>query len=198
MEKIENVIFDLGGVLFERDKTKYTPEFYEFFSFIRNEQLPLFWNEYDQGKRTLEEVTRILAQHKGVSFETANAFVQQSITAQQTVASTEALVGELKKAGYKLYVLSNMAREFIDFLHTFAVYGLFDGEVVSCEEGVSKPDARIYEILLSRYGLDPAHTLFTDDRPSNLRGAEKLGIQTLPFDYDHPERTCEALKMRLL
>ncbi|MFQ7503442.1 MAG: HAD-IA family hydrolase [Alistipes finegoldii] len=58
----------------------------------------------------------------------------------------------------------------------FSVYRLFDGEVVSCEEGTVKPEPRIYEILLERYGLDPAETLFIDDRAANIAAAEGLGI----------------------
>ena len=84
---------------------------------------------------------------------------------------TERLVGDLKAAGYRLYVLSNMSREFIDFLRRFPVYGLFDGEVVSCEEHTVKPEPRIYEILLERYGLTPSETLFIDDREMNIEAA---------------------------
>ena len=56
----------------------------------------------------------------------------------------------------------------------FPVYGLFDGEVVSCEEGVVKPEPEIYRRLLGRYGLDPAQTLFIDDRPANIAAAAAL------------------------
>ena len=114
------------------------------------------------------------------------------------MAPTERLIGELKAAGYGLYVLSNMSREFIDFLRRQPVYRHFDGEVVSCEEHTVKPEPRIYEILLSRYGLDPGETLFIDDRPANLTAAQRLGIHTQLFDYHDPEATCEALRRQLL
>jgi len=32
---MKNIVFDLGGVLFARDKSKCTPELLEFFSFLR-------------------------------------------------------------------------------------------------------------------------------------------------------------------
>ena len=89
---------------------------------------------------------------------------------------TERLVGDLKAAGYRLYVLSNMSREFIDFLRRFPVYGLFDGEVVSCEEHTVKPEPRIYEILLERYDLTPSETLFIDDGQKNVDAAQRLGF----------------------
>ncbi|MFQ8596678.1 MAG: HAD-IA family hydrolase, partial [Alistipes onderdonkii] len=114
------------------------------------------------------------------------------------VKPTEQLVRDLKAAGYKLYVLSNMSREFIDFLRRFPVYGLFDGEVVSCEEGVVKPEPEIYRRLLGRYGLDPAQTLFIDDRPANIAAAAALGIRGQLFDHSAPAATCDLLRRRLL
>ena len=124
--------------------------------------------------------------------------LREAIDLQEPVAPTERLVGELKRAGYRLYVLSNMSREFIDCLRRFPVYALFDGEVVSCEEGTVKPEPRIYEILLGRYGLDPAETLFIDDRPANVAAAEALGIRGFGFDHRDPAAACDALRRRLL
>lgn len=48
---MKNIVFDLGGVLFARDKSKCTPELLEFFSFLRAPRMPLFWEEYDRGAR---------------------------------------------------------------------------------------------------------------------------------------------------
>ena len=41
---MKNIVFDLGGVLFARDKSKCTPELLEFFSFLRAPRMPLFWD----------------------------------------------------------------------------------------------------------------------------------------------------------
>ena len=71
---MKNIVFDLGGVLFARDKNKSTQEFHEFFSFIRSERMPLFWEEYDRGASTLGEVTDILARTTGCPRESANVF----------------------------------------------------------------------------------------------------------------------------
>ena len=91
-----------------------------------------------------------------------------------------------------------MSREFIDFLRRFPVYGLFDGEVVSCEERTVKPEPRIYEILLERYGLTPSETLFIDDREMNIEAAAALGIRGFLFDHRDPDAACDALRERLL
>ncbi|MFR2061843.1 MAG: hypothetical protein ACLS37_08305 [Alistipes sp.] len=56
----ENIVFDLGGVVFARDPRKCPPELLTF-SFVRDERMPLFWEEYDRGTLTLDEVKRIFA-----------------------------------------------------------------------------------------------------------------------------------------
>ena len=173
---MKNIVFDLGGVLFARDKHKCSPEFIDFFRFIRTDPMPDFWVEYDRGTLTLDQVVDALCALHGCTPEVARAYLREAIDRQEPVRATERLVGELKRAGYRLYVLSNMSREFIDFLRRFPVYGLFDGEVVSCEEHTVKPEPRIYEILLERYGLPPSETLFIDDGQKNVDAAQRLGF----------------------
>ena len=195
---MKNIVFDLGGVVFGRDPRKWEPEFMEFFAFIHAEKMPEFWVDYDRGTLTLDEVVRILSREKACDERVTARFIRDAIDRQEEIVETRALVGDLKRVGYKLYVLSNMSREFIDFLRRFPVYGLFDGEVVSCEEGVVKPEPEIYRRLLGRYGLDPAQTLFIDDRPANIAAAAALGIRGQLFDHSAPAATCDLLRRRLL
>ena len=51
---------------------------------------------------------------------------------------------------------------------------LFDGIVISGEEGMRKPDPRMYELGAERIGVEPPACVFVDDLPFNLdagRGA---------------------------
>lgn len=195
---MKNIVFDLGGVVFARNPHKCTPEFADFFAFIRAPQMPRFWEEYDRGALSLGEVKAELCRINNCPPALCDAYVAQAIALQEPIAATAQLVADLRAAGYRLYVLSNMSREFIDFLRCQPVYRLFDGEVVSCEEFTVKPEPRIYEILLDRYDLDPAETLFIDDRPANLEAAARFGIATHWFDPAAPEAVCEALRAQLL
>ena len=61
-----------------------------------------------------------------------------------------------------------------------------------------KPEPRIYEILLGRYGLDPGETLFVDDRAANIEAAGRLGIHGFLFDHRDPEASCAELRSQLL
>ena len=117
---------------------------------------------------------------------------------QEEIPATKSLIAELKAANYKLYVLSNMSLEFIEFLRQKEVYRHFDGEVVSCVEHVVKPDVEIYRRLELRYGLNPAETLFVDDRPKNTEAARACGWQGFDFDHHNPEDSCARLREMLL
>ena len=61
----------------------------------------------------------------------------------------------------------------------FSFLEWFEGIVVSGEEGVAKPDERIYRILLERYGLEAPGTVFIDDNLRNCRAAAALGFDVI-------------------
>lgn len=198
MEKVKNVVFDLGGVVFSRDPRKFEPEFIKFFSYITLPQMPHFWEEYDRGVVTYDETLDALAAYNNCERELAEANLKRSILTQEEVVATKELIIGLKQAGYRLYVLSNMSKEFIEFLRKKEVYGYFDGEVVSCVEHVVKPDDEIYRRMEERYDIVPAETLFVDDRPKNVEAACSRGWHGFNFDHRNPEQSCKELRALLL
>jgi epoxide hydrolase-like predicted phosphatase len=56
---------------------------------------------------------------------------------------------------------------------------LFDGVVISGEEGIRKPSPAIYELAAERIGLEPPECVFVDDLPFNLAPAAELGMATV-------------------
>ena len=195
---MKNVVFDLGRVVFAQDPAKSTAEFKQFFSYVSLTPMPQFWTDYDMGVLSFEQVAEELAAYRGVEPEFAREMITIAIGKQETIRPTEKLIDELKAAGYKLYVLSNMSREFIDFLRKQRVYENFDGDVVSCEVGIVKPMPEIYDLLLERFDLDPAETIFIDDRKENVDAAAEKGIATFHFDRNDYEGSCERLREILL
>ncbi|MBO5855682.1 MAG: HAD family phosphatase [Alistipes sp.] len=195
---MKNIVFDLGGVVFARDPRKFEPEFIKFFSYILLPQMPRFWEEYDRGVVSYEQVVTDLADYNNCDRELADKNLRRSILTQEEIVATKALVADLKAAGYKLYVLSNMSLEFTEFLRKTEVYKYFDGEVVSCEEHVVKPDAEIYRRLVERYGLDVSETLFIDDRKENVEAARNEGWEGFNFNPRNPEESCATLREILL
>ena len=198
MKNVKNVVFDLGGVVFARDPKKFEPEFIKFFSYILLPKMPEFWEEYDRGVVSYDEVITALAEYNGCYRELAAKNLHRSILTQEAIPATKSLIETLKAAGYRLYVLSNMSKEFIEFLREQEVYGNFEGDVVSCEEHIVKPNPAIYTTLTARYDLNPAETLFIDDRKENIEAAIAEGWHGYHFNAHNPEESCNELHATLL
>lgn len=56
---------------------------------------------------------------------------------------------------------------------------IFDGIVISGQEGTRKPSRRMYELGAERAGVAPHLCVFVDDLPFNLKPAEELGMATI-------------------
>jgi len=91
-----------------------------------------------------------------------------------------ALAALIKEKGYKVGLLSNAEIAAMEFFYEQG-YPMFDAAVFSCAVGTRKPEPRIYEIALERLGVGPHEAVFIDDRADFIRGAQELGIHTIPF-----------------
>jgi len=99
------------------------------------------------------------------------------------IPGMEGLVGELRAAGAALYAITNWSAETFPLARErFPLLGVFDGAVVvSGEVGLVKPEPRIYELALERFGLRPEQCLFIDDNEPNVAGARRVGIAATRF-----------------
>ncbi len=102
-------------------------------------------------------------------------------------------IREEKKNGSKIAVLSNVAQYSFDrFFSKEEQAELFDELVLSGNEGVSKPDARIFEIACERLGEKSENCVFVDDSPENILAAEKLGMRGIVYvDFEEFEKEME-------
>jgi epoxide hydrolase-like predicted phosphatase len=55
----------------------------------------------------------------------------------------------------------------------------FDVVIESAVVGLRKPDPRIYELVLSKLGVDPPEAVFLDDLGINLKPARAMGMTTI-------------------
>lgn len=86
-----------------------------------------------------------------------------------------------KSKGMNLYILSNYSPDYYELKWDVERKNLFDGEIISCEFKVGKPDPEIYKILLDKFELEASECLFIDDLEQNLQTAEELGFNTLRY-----------------
>ncbi len=101
------------------------------------------------------------------------------------IEGMEELIDRMRREfGVSVYLLSNISRNFAAHADLYPVLRKMDGCVFSAEVGLTKPDPAIFNYTLRKFGLDPAETVFIDDAPRNLAGAESLGIRGYRFDGD--------------
>lgn len=63
----------------------------------------------------------------------------------------------------------------------FRLREMVDLMVFDEEEGVAKPDSRMYLRTLMRLGVNPEETVFVDDKVINVEAAQQLGIHSIHF-----------------
>ena len=54
--------------------------------------------------------------------------------------------------------------------------------VISGIERVMKPDPKIFQLALQRFGIKAEETAFIDDNPNNVAAANALGINGIQFE----------------
>jgi len=92
-----------------------------------------------------------------------------------------ALIRSVRPA-LKTGLISNAWTGLRKALHTyFLIEDAFDALVISAEEKIMKPDARIYYLALERLGVQPSEALFLDDFKVNIDAANALGLIGIHF-----------------
>ena len=140
------------------------------------------WNAALDAGRPFGEACAELAAQWPDHAELVHAWERQDEMVAGEVPGVADLVRQLRHAGVPLFLLTNMPADiFAARRRTYDVLGLFDGAVVSGEEGVLKPSAEIFDRLARRYRLAPPETLFFDDQEANIRGARAAGFRAHGF-----------------
>lgn len=143
------------------------------------------WKLLDAGKITDEEALSVWQSRLPARLHTKMAEIFENWHLHMpAIPQMTALVQDLHRAGYPIYLLSNVSLRFAKLREHYPVLSLMQGCVTSAEELVCKPDRGIYEILLGRYALNPEDCIFIDDQPANIQSAVALGMQGYVFDGD--------------
>lgn len=191
---IKNIIFDLGGVLLCHDFSRVAGSISPIFDFLGLEHFPKYWADFDLGNVSQRHVSECIAADRGISVAEASAEIDSIRDVLSEAPKSLDLVRELHSMGYRLYVLSNMPHEFWARIRHYELFSYMQGWVISCEEHLSKPDERIYRLLMERYGLEAAESVFVDDRRINIEAARAVGMEGIVFtDVEECRRQLLAL-----
>ncbi|MBI3513537.1 MAG: HAD-IA family hydrolase, partial [Proteobacteria bacterium] len=115
------------------------------------------------------------------------------------IHGTVEILAALRARGVPLYALSNWSAETYPVAERrFDFLGRFRGVLISGRERVIKPDPRVFQLLLERFGIAAADAVYVDDSPRNVAAAAALGIHAVHFTgpVDGPPALRRALQAR--
>lgn len=98
------------------------------------------------------------------------------------VKGTRKIIEKLRQNGYKLGLLSNHAREWVEYCEiTYKYHQLFHQVVYSYDVGASKPNKDIFQIILKKLRVKPKECISIDDHDKNIITAQNMGFNTILF-----------------
>lgn len=173
---INTVIFDCFGVLIQDGLGLLTANFHP--TQEQWDQMEVYRRQADQGLIGREEVTQHFARILNVSekdIESIMSHLHKNVPVFQ-------FVQQLKKAGYKTGLISNVSAGFVDKYFNQTEKNSFDCLLLSYTVGFTKPDPRIYQEACRRLQVEPERCVFIDDSKANVAGAEQVGMHGYVFD----------------
>ena len=191
---IRNIIFDVGKVL-----VSYEPDAYmQRLGISKENQKKIneamfqnkLWDTSDQGLGTPDEfLQKFIAGAPELADEITKIHKTVGNTVELFPYAMEWIL-DLKARGYHVYILSNYSENMLDQTKDKLKFlPLMDGVVFSYKIKKMKPDPEIYEYLCDEYWLEPEESVFIDDRPVNIKGAETCGIHGIVFrSYEQAKR----------
>jgi putative hydrolase of the HAD superfamily len=188
---VENIIFDLGGVILDIDIKTAIDNFIKMgISPNQNELNPIssvkLFMDYEVGAISSQdfkdEISKIAK--TGVSNEDF-INIWNAIILNYPAENIKIL--EEIKSNYRTFLMSNTNEmHHIHYSNILrAEYGfksldeLFEKAYFSHISKMRKPEIRFFELLINENKLNPEKTLFIDDFIENIEAAKLLGIKTL-------------------
>lgn len=189
-----NLMFDLGGVIMNIDRSRCVA----YFDGLGMEDADDFFDAYTQKGPFLQ------LEAGQISPDEFRGMMRQKLPAGVTDSQIDRglslflcgipekrldMLRRLRADGHRVWLLSNTnpIMWHNDILPEFRKQGLeitdyFDGTVTSFEAKVCKPDSRIYEYALAKFGIPAADTTFFDDGPANVEAALACGMKATLID----------------
>lgn len=144
--------------------------------------------EYDKtiGKMTFEDaVSKILKENNCYTDELLNKISYKRKTAKRDNFNhlneqIVPLLEQLKKREILIGLITNCYSEEVEAIRNSCLFKYFDIVCFSYEEGIKKPDEKIYKLCLNKLNINADECLYVGDGGSNeLEGAKNVGMKAV-------------------
>jgi 2-haloacid dehalogenase len=180
---IDAIVFDVGGVLIDWDPRHLYRKIFRdderMETFLSQVCTPTWHAQHDLGVPFSTSIPTLVTQHPEWSAEIrawADRFEEMW---KGPVTGSVEIFAALRGSDNRvpIYAATNWGSENWKLAKTlFPFLAWFDGEVVSADVGLLKPDPRFFELLVRRFDLTPPSTLYIDDNADNVRRACRTGF----------------------
>jgi FMN phosphatase YigB (HAD superfamily) len=196
LNSVKSIIFDFGGVIINLNYQRTIDALSQLAGFdvaslyTQHRQDPLF-DQFETGQISADTFRAGLRQILGV--DCPDDALDAAWNAMLLDIPKERLdLLQRLKTQYRTFLCSNtneIHKTCFDRIvqqHYQQYYGqpsgrlddLFEAAYYSHLMGDRKPHPSIFRTLITRHNLDPAHTLFLEDTPQHLAGAQSVGLKT--------------------
>jgi putative hydrolase of the HAD superfamily len=142
-----------------------------------------FRYEYDRGSFSPDEYWRRVAQRAGVTLTESDIPRLREADVRMWGRLNHSILewaGQLRAAGFKTAVLSNMHSDMVEHIRADGAWAMeFDCLTLSSAIRMAKPEAEIFHHCLNSLGVEPQEALFIDDREPNVEAAKAVGIRAV-------------------
>ena len=214
MNNIKAIIFDAYGTLFdvnsaaEKCKNKIGEKWEDFANHWRTTQLEYTWLRSLMNRhKDFWQVTEDSLKKSMEAYKIETSMKNDLLNLYKVLSPFEEVLEtlkSLKEKKYKLAILSNGTPELLnELVKTNNLESFFD-DIFSIEEvGIYKPDAKVYDIPIKKYGIKKNEVIFLSSNTWDVSGGGNYGYQSIwvnrnknIFDYlDYkPKNQINSLK----
>ncbi len=189
-EGVENIIFDLGGVILNIDY-KLTAKAFQELGIENYNELYTQFNQVDIFDKLEKGEIKPAFFYNEIRRMSNLSITDEQITDAWNAMLLDFPVKRLEllqklKTEYSIYLCSNTNEiHLTDYnktlKQTFGIENLgniFIKEYYSHKVGMRKPNTNIFQLIINENSLNPQKTLFIDDSPQHIEGAKKAGLIT--------------------
>ncbi len=187
---IDTIIFDFGGVIYKTPSKRWMRRFKGIFGVEDQPEIAkMIANPHESdmvrdiclGKRSEDTMWDLMANKWHIKPSVIKFFRRKMVSKRSLNKPILDLMKEFRPT-YQIAILSNAGDQSRALMEdVFHLDRLVEEIIISAEEGVIKPDPRIYQIAMERLGASPENSLFIDDYLDNVLSAREFGMRAVQF-----------------
>lgn len=200
---IKNIIFDMGGVLFDLHADRCVEAFealgaHKTAAYVRDFRTEDMFHLIEISSGTTAQFCDEVRSLDGINASDEEITSAWNALLGTTPDNKRNQLLQLKGEGYNMFLLSNTNEIHWNRAKTLIagddhdIDDFFDRIFLSYEMNLRKPDVEIFRRVLTQAGINADETLFIDDNAMNVAAAEELCIHT--FHETDGHRWVDSLK----